>query len=127
MRFLAAVLVCVTVASSAVASTTGSLIVNTTSPAVFTAVYPQAARQKIGQQQPFNPIVQVNCSNGYQDLTIMRSESNNKNGTWTGTTYPLTVPGPADCVATLSYYDKDPATHALIYVFVASAWFSVAA
>ena len=126
MRFLAAVLVCATVTGSAVAST-GSLTVNTTSPAVFTAVYPQAARQKIGQQQPFNPIVQVNCSNGYQDLTIMRSESNNKNGTWTGVTYPLAVPGPADCSATLSYYDKDPATHALIYVFVASVSFSVGA
>ena len=154
MKSIALVLVLAFVLAgvAAAVSTTAtlpSLTVNTSSDlrfggtVSFTGVYPQTARQKVGQQQPWNPVVQLNCSQSgtmvfQQSNVIMADERNNHDGTWTGVTYPVTLSansgfgivwpgGAADCSASLYYWSKDPHTGALILNFVAGTNFSVAA
>lgn len=107
----------------------------------FTAVYPSAARKKIGTRQKVQPQIDVYCSqNGtlvYWQVTSMQSEQNLGGGWWQGETGSVLLggvsnmglawgAGAADCEAVVGYYTTDQ-TGALYWHDVADEGFTVAA
>lgn len=93
----------------------------------FTASYPKYARVKVGRQQQNNPALQIDClQNGvhvFQANTSFTNEVHNADGSYTGTSGPVTLgsagnentwtSGAASCTATLFYYGKDNQNHVL--------------
>jgi hypothetical protein len=70
----------------------------------FTAVYPAEARKKVGQRQPFNPIVAVGCANPVTNL--IADEHSLGGGWWEGVTLPITLVTPGTCSISLGYFAK---------------------
>lgn len=89
---------------------------------IFTGTYPQDARQKIGQRQPYNPVVQLNCGSYAFQQTIVQTEHRNRDRSWTGTFYPLPLdyPSGTSCTAVLVSWDRD-----IVPTFWATSQFTV--
>jgi hypothetical protein len=130
------------------ATSTGSITVSNPNPVygdkvTLTAVYPSAARKKIGRQQMVQPQIDLDCyqtsssgtSTVYYQVRSPATEVNLGNGWWQGTTLQFTLggntsvgdrqyswpSGPATCDGFVGYFvGKD-----LVWTSVASVNFNV--
>jgi len=129
------------------AATTSSVVVDQPNPQygqqiTLTAVYPSAARKKIGRRQMFQPQINLSCiqnaTTAYYQISSAAKETNLGGGWWQGTSGTFTLGGntsvgnnsyswpggSADCTGFSGYFTTD-STSALYWHSLGSVSFHV--